>query len=122
MSGFSWRGALAGVAALIALFGVNSPARALTAFGITYDLQGISGLNTTTAFFNLHIAGINGPADTEGGRFGVESFAFNHPANFSSATPPAGFSFVDGGLNAGGCNGSGNFFCFDGPAPVGPAL
>jgi hypothetical protein len=122
MRGFSWRGALAGAAALVALFGVDSPARALTAFGITYDLQGLSGLSTTTAFFNLHITGINGPADTEGGRFGVESFAFNHPANFSSATPPAGFSFVDGGLNAGGCNGSGNFFCFDGPTPVGPAL
>lgn len=67
MSGFSWRGALAGAAALVALFGVDSPARALTAFGITYDLQGLSGLSTTTAFFNLHITGINGPADTEGG-------------------------------------------------------
>ena len=33
--------------------------------GVTYDLQVTSGLNTSTANFNLRISGINGTADTE---------------------------------------------------------
>ena len=111
--------ALAGAAILWS----SAPAQAvLIDHGITYDLQVISGLNDTTAFFNLHISGINGATDTEGGRFGVNDFAFNTPANFSSASGPAGFIFQGGGLNASGCNGSGGFFCFDGPIPFGPAL
>jgi hypothetical protein len=112
-----------GLAFVVGLALAAAPARAdLIADGITYQLQGISGLNTTNAFFNLHITGINAAADTEKGRFGVESFTFNSPANFLSAIGPAGFSFVNGGLNSSGCNGSGNFFCFDGPTPGGPAL
>jgi hypothetical protein len=93
----------------------------LIADGITYQLQ-VSGANATTASFNLHITGINAAADTEKGRFGVESFAFNLPSNFLSASGPAGFSLASGGLNSNGCNGDGNFFCFDGPTPAGPAL
>jgi hypothetical protein len=112
--------ALAGAAILLS----SAAAQAvLIADGITYDLQAISGLNTTTATFNLHITGINGATDTEGGRVGVNDFAFgDHPANFLSAIGPAGFTFQDGGLNSSGCNSSGNFFCFNGPAPSGPAL
>lgn len=59
--------------------------------------------------------------DDEGGRYGVDDFAFSHPANFSTASA-AGFAFQDGGLNASGCNSTGNFFCFNGTAPSGPAL
>jgi hypothetical protein len=72
----------------------------------------------------LSITGINAPADTEGGRSGVNAIAFNDAANMSSATAPAGFVFVDGGLNSSGCDGAGNFFCFDNtsipPTPVSP--
>jgi hypothetical protein len=104
----------------------SAPAQAvLIDHGITYDLQLISGsLSTTTATFNLHITGINGATDTEGGRYGVNDFAFTTPANFSSALVlfPAGFSTKDGGLNANGCNGSGGFFCFNGLMPSGPVL
>src|SRR5260370_39363666 len=46
------------------------------------------------------------------GRSGVEAFAFHPPTNFSTATPPSGFSLELGGLNSKGCDGSGNFFCF----------
>ena len=90
--------------------------------GVTYDLQAISGLNTATATFNLHISGINGATDTEGGRYGVNDFSFTTPANFSSASALPGFNFQNGGLNSSGCNGSGGFFCFNGPAPSAPAL
>lgn len=67
----------------------------------------------------LGISGINGASDTEGGRSGVNAIAFNLPSNFASAamiSPPSGFTFVNGGLNAAGCDGSGNFFCFDNTA------
>ncbi len=111
--------ALAGAAILLS----SAAAQAvLIDHGITYDLQAISNLNTTTATFNLHITGINGATDTEGGRYGVNDFAFTTPANFSSASALPGFAFQPGGLNASGCNGSGGFFCFNGPVPLGPVL
>ena len=111
--------ALAGAAILWS----SAPAQAvLIDHGITYDLQVISGLNSTTAFFNLHITGINGPTDTEGGRFGVNDFAFTTPTNFLNASALPGFAFQPGGLNSNGCNGSGGFFCFNGPIPSGPAM
>jgi hypothetical protein len=75
--------------------------------------------NPDVEVYTLMISGINGAADTEGGRSGVNAIAFNLPANFLSATmvtPPSGFSFVLGGLNSNGCDGSGNFFCFDNTA------
>jgi len=103
-----------------ALAAIASPSRAtpLVDEGITYTLQILSGANTTTANFNLHIAGINGLTDLEKGRYGVESFAFNPPDHFLSASGPAGYIFQSGGLNSGGCNGHGNFFCFNGPDPT----
>ena len=111
---------LAGVGFLMSGAAANA---VLISQGVTYDLQITSGsLNSTTASFNLRISGINGAADTEGGRYGVDDFAFSLPNhNFSSATA-VGFVTQLGGLNASGCNGSGNFFCFNGTAPSGPAL
>ena len=91
-----------------------APAHAsLVADGITYTLTETSTADPLTDHFVLSITGINGPADTEGGRSGVNAIAFNDAANMTGATAPAGFVFVDGGLNSTGCNGSGNFFCFD---------
>ena len=113
--------ALAGAAFLMSSAAANA---VLISQGVTYDLQITSGsLNSTTASFNLRISGINGAADTEKGRYGVDDFAFSLPNhNFSSATA-AGFVTQSGGLDAGGCNGNGaNFFCFNGIAPAGPAL
>jgi hypothetical protein len=107
------------------LLGVSSPARALTADGVTYTLFFTSPLNSTTASFDLHITGINGAADTELGRSAVHAFAFTKDGiDFSSATPPAGMTFQNGGLNSSGCDGSGNFFCFTTPVvpPNSPAL
>lgn len=109
---------LAGVAFLMGSAAANA---VLVSQGVTYDLQVISGLNTSTANFNLRISGINGAADTEQGRYGVDDFAFSLPSNFFSATA-AGFVTQPGGLNSSGCNGSGAFFCFNGTAPSGPAL
>ncbi len=112
-------------AAMAFAFGIAaSPAYAstLTADGITYSLTN-SVVNSLTDQFTLTITGINGTADTEKGRFGVESFAFNPPPHFSSATAPTGFTEQSGGLNSGGCDGTGNFFCFSANTdPTGPAL
>lgn len=104
---------------------VPTPAKAsLIADGITYTLTESTTLDTLTNHFVLSISGINSATDTEGGRYGVQSFAFNQPANFSIATAPAGFTYYGtGGLNANGCNGTGNFFCFvANTTPTAPAL
>jgi hypothetical protein len=91
--------------------------------GITYTLTETTTADPQIDLFTLGISGINGPSDTEGGRYGVQSFAFNPPSGFVSATAPAGFTYESGGLNAGGCDGHGNFFCFSAnTTPTGPAL
>jgi hypothetical protein len=107
----------------LAAFVAASPAHAnLIADGITYSLSE-STLTATTDQFTLGITGINGASDTEKGRFGVQSLAFNPPTDFASATPPSGFTNKTGGLDSGGCNGKGNFFCFlANTTPIGPAL
>jgi hypothetical protein len=90
----------------------GAPAHAtLIADGITYTLTETT-ITATTAQFDLHISGINGTSDNEKGRAGVNAIAFGLPSNFSSATAPSGFTYEAGGLNANGCNGSGDFFCF----------
>jgi len=101
-----------------------SPAHAsLIDHGITYTLTESTTADPLINLFTLSITGINGPSDTEGGRYGVESFAFNRPTGFISATAPAGFTTEAGGLNASGCSGAGNFFCFSANSPVvGPVL
>ena len=114
--------ALAAVAVAIGINTVPARASTLVADGITYNLTD-TALTSTTEQFTLTITGINGTSDTEKGRYGVQSFAFTQPSNFSSAAGPAGFSEQGGGLNASGCDGSGNFFCFAAnTAPTGPAL
>jgi len=104
-------GAAVSVAALFAV----APAHAsLVADGITYTLTE-STISSLEDQFVLGITGINAAADTEGGRIGVEGLSFNNtPATFVSATPPAGFTFMAGGLDDTGCNGSGGatFICF----------
>jgi hypothetical protein len=86
----------------------------LIADGITYSL-----FEST-----LDITGINGPTDTEGRRYGVNSIAFTEPTAASVVTASlAGFTFMTGGLNAMGCDGTGNFFCFKASTvPTAPAL
>ena len=87
-----------------------------SAQGITYEFSIIGGaLNTTNATFNVHITGINAVTDLEGGRSGINAFAFSTPglpAISTGSTTLAGAPFNSGGLNSGGCNGSGGFFCF----------
>lgn len=105
----------------------DTPARAgmLTADGITYSLDE-TPLTSTQAQFTLDITGINAASDTEGGRYGVNSIAFTEspPGSVLSGSLSA-FAFMTGGLNAMGCDGSGNFFCFKAnikpSAPVLPA-
>lgn len=96
---------------------LGSPAHAvLIADGVTYTLTEADTASVLTDRFTLTITGINGGNDTEGGRSGVNAFAFTQPTGFVSATvipPPTGFTFISGGLNSGGCDSTGNFFCFD---------
>lgn len=112
--------------AILGLGLVSTSAQAtLVADGITYNLIESTTGNPLTDQFMLNISGINGASDTEKGRYGVQSFAFTQPSNYASASPPAGFTEMDGGLSNGsanGCNGSGNFFCFYTTPPSGPAL
>jgi hypothetical protein len=108
--------------------GAGAPAWAsLVADGVTYTLleSPVSGTNGTEEQFTLEITGINGPADTEGGRYGVGSFALAEPGQPGSVTGGSltGFTFMTGGLNSMGCNGKGNFFCFKAQTqPTPPAL
>ena len=110
-------------AATSGLLALAAPAHAsLIADGITYTLD-YTILTPTTAQFTLDISGINGPSDTEGGRYGVESFALTLPVGLTGETAPSGFTSGPGGLNSKGCDGTGNFFCFSADAtPAGPAL
>ena len=101
----------------------------LIADGVTYTLLQSTTGSPTTDQFTLEITGINAPVigaqgDTEGGRFGVNSFAFNEPIPGSVVTGSLnGFTFLTGGLNAMGCDGKGNFYCFKAnTAPGAPAL
>jgi hypothetical protein len=95
----------------------------LIADGVTYTLyEGV--LSPTTDEFTLVVTGINSASDTEGGRYGVNSLAFSEPIPSSVVSGSlTGFNFMTGGLNAMGCNGTGNFYCFKAvTAPAAPAL
>jgi hypothetical protein len=84
--------------------------------GISYELVESATANPLVHEFVLTITNQNTALDTVGGRTGINSIAFNKPVDFSFAemiSPPTGFVFVMGGLNASGCNGEGNFFCFE---------
>jgi len=114
---------LAGTAAAVCSL-ASAPAQALTDFGVTYTLTE-TVVTPTMDDFTLAITGINGPADTEMGRSGVQSFAFNDEGTGWTVTPPSGFTLMSGGLNSSGCNGSGaKFFCFSANTtpPKTPAL
>ena len=98
-------------------FGRLCPAGAATFNGLEYTLTGqYTDASHSTATFNLSITGINGANDTEGGRYGLNAFAFSLPQGFSTASAP-GFTLEVGGRNSSGCNGAGNFFCFNANAP-----
>ena len=99
------------------LFAFVCPAGAATFNGLEYTLTGqYTDASHSAATFNLSITGINGANDTEGGRYGLNAFAFSLPQGFSTASAP-GFTLEIGGLNSSGCNGAGNFFCFNANAP-----
>lgn len=98
------------------------PAYALTADGLTYTLSAFATPNPDVANVTLTISGINGPSDTEGGRYGVFAIAFNDPSAFAQITGiPAGFELMPGGLSSGsggGCDGHGNFICVQNTQPI----
>ena len=113
------------IASAIVVLGLTTAGAhaSLIAYGLTYTLSESATANPFTDQFTLNIAGINGPSDTEGGRYGVQSFALNTPSNFASAAAPSGFTELSGGLNANGCNGKGDFYCFMAETtPTGPVL
>jgi len=86
------------------------PAHAqLTADGITYTLTE-TVVNPATDAFTLNITGINAVhTDTEGGRYGVQSFALNGLlTGWTETTSMSNWSVVSGGLDAGGCSTHGN--------------
>lgn len=109
----------------IALAGcmIIHPAHAkLAGDGLVYTLTAFKTANPDVDDFTLTITGINSAADQEGNRYGVFALAFNDPTGFVSATAPTGFMNESGGLSSGsgggGCDGSGNFFCFQNTQPI----
>ena len=105
--------------------GFATPASAsVVAEGITYSLVLNSVTNGgLTGNFTLQISGINvAGTDTRGGRTGIDAFAFNDPAVGTAVSGTStGFTFQTGGLNSNGCNGSGNFFCFNNTSATFPS-
>jgi hypothetical protein len=97
-------------------------AATLTAQGITYQLDLTSITNGgLTGNFVLAISGINAATDLEGGRTGINAFAFGDPSIGNAvAGVSSGFTFLTGGLNSGGCNSNGNFFCFTNTSTIFP--
>ena len=102
----------------------GAPSRAsLIADGLTYTLFETT-VSSTEDQFTLDITGINGTSDTEGSRYGVNSLAFSEPSPGTVTTGSmTSFTFMTGGLNAMGCDGTGNFYCFKANTkPTAPAL
>ena len=134
LAGASVLALLAGVmpakAALISLSDSNGCGGACQ--GLTYTLETQSTANPLTNQFALVITGENTASDTIGGRTGINAIAFNLENNNPDSpvtgavtatlingvvtTSPSNWVFHNGGLNSGGCNDSGNFFCFDNTA------
>ena len=101
--------------AAIGFASMSAPASAATtlvADGITYTLT-LDSVSGNTGYFTLGISGINTASDTEGGRTGINAFAFTDPTVGDAISGAStGFTFMLGGLNSSGCDGSGGFFCF----------
>jgi hypothetical protein len=125
-------GVIASAAFLAAIALGPNPANAvpvLSSEGVSYTLEMQSTANPLTERFAIGITGQNSGTDTVGGRSGINSIALNNANNAISGTmvatlinnvpvfnPLTGYNFQTGGLNTGGCDGSGNsFFCFDAP-------
>jgi hypothetical protein len=146
MKNFLVTGVIA-MAAFSAVFALSpNPAHAIlslgpnpTTEGLTYTLESAATANPLTEQFALVIQGVNVQGtDTRLGRTGVNAFAFN----LSSQNPDSpwtgtvlgtiingtlslgtnGYTFQNGGLNSGGCDGSGNFFCFGHTGAFGAAI
>ena len=100
--------------------------------GLTYTLEAQATADPLTEQFALLITGTNGATDTRGGRTGIDAIAFNLVSN-KPPSPNAGvmvgtlfngvltapdpsWVFAKGGINSTGCNGTGDFFCFDNTA------
>jgi hypothetical protein len=106
--------------AAVALASMPASAAVLVANGLTYSLTLNSITNgDKTGNFTLAISGINTASDTEGGRTGINAFAFNDPTLGSAVSGiSSGFTFQTGGLSSTGCDGTGNFFCFKNTSAV----
>lgn len=108
--------AAASIATLPAYAACGSPGTTVTCEGVSYQLSETQTANPLEDVFTLSITGINSSATTAyDGRSGVQSFAFGDLV--ANKTPiidqaPTGFDLVAGGLNSGGCDGAGSFFCF----------
>ena len=121
-------GVLAGAALMGSAICAATPALASwTQDGVTYRLESQATADPLTHLFALLITGENGATDTEGGRTGINAIAFNETHHGATNTgtmlsPPSGYTFISGGLNSSGCNGTGDFYCFDNtaipPAPT----
>jgi len=97
--------------------------------GLTYTVFDDGSAGALGERYTLQITGINGASDTVKGRFSLAGFAFGEPSGFVSATfvsASAGGAYTEmaGGLSSsgGGCNMTGNFFCFQENTPLTTAL
>jgi PEP-CTERM motif len=109
----------------------------ITPDGISYTLES-QAINAFTERFALVITGENTGLDAGAGRTGINAISFNNVSqnqpisgamvatlfNNVVTVGTGGYAFSTGGLSAAGCNGNGNFFCYDNgnipPIPVTP--
>lgn len=106
-------------AALLVLSSTSASAQSLTVEDVTYNLsRSFVSLASGQETWSLTLDILNNSTD---GRTAVTSLAFNQPSGFVSASLP-GWTTFSGGLNASGCNGTGNFYCFSGYAAAAPQM
>lgn len=94
-------------------------ARAITVDDISYTLsQSLVSSTPASETWSVTLEILNNSSD---GRTGVTALAFTRPVGFVAASL-SGWTTMSGGLNASGCNGSGNFLCFSGYAAAAEAM
>lgn len=101
--------------AAIGSLAMAGTANAVTTFQTSFQSATFTVTPISSTEFTFDITGANALSGDWSGATNLGAFAFN--TNILSGTPTTltanGTSFTAGGLNSGGCDGTGAFFCFN---------